>query len=118
LRQHVTLGQKCLCTFSGTGRLANQADGFSEQVAIFRINRQDSQPHTGQRLNCVFEPGWQDNQIRLKSKRAFNRKVLRRTNIGQVQKLWCALGIDWALAGLGFDANQLILKAEGDQERG
>ena len=102
----------------GVGCLGKQIHGVKQLGLILGLDSQHGQTQLLHGGDGVLQLGRHDDEIRLQGGTALQIKFLGGADAGQLLNFGRGQGVQAALVGLGFNADQLILDAEGDQQTG
>ena len=111
-------GLQLLTAGNGVGGLSQQVDGTVQFVLILRLDGQHGQAQFLHLGDGILQLGGHDDKVGGQRGTALKVKLLGGADAGQALQLGCGEAVDRALVGLGLDADQLVLHAEGDEQAG
>ena len=111
-------GLQLLTAGNGVGGLSQQVDGAVQLVLILRLDGQHGQAQLLHLGDGILQLGGHDDKVGGQRGAALKVKFLGGADAGQALQLRCGEAVDCALVGLGLNADQLVLHAEGDEQAG
>ena len=102
----------------GVGGFGQQVNGVKQLGLILGLDSQNGQTQFFHGGDGVLQLGGNDDKVRLQGGAALQIKFLGGADAGQRLNFGRGQSVQAALVGLGLDADQLILDAEGDQQAG
>ena len=111
-------GLQFLTAGNGVGGLSQQVDGAVQLVLILRLDGQHGQTQLLHLGDGILQLGGHDDKVGGQRGAALKVKLLGGADAGQALQLRCGEAVDRALVGLGLDADQLVLHAEGNEQAG